>query len=88
MAQSLLVEQLREIAEKRRLCQFNLESCLAILLDHLSLFSKSATSNKEALLRAATASDRVGLLAIVNRVNADDAVVFELCRRVRVLLQR
>jgi hypothetical protein len=70
MVLTLLSGQLKQVVEQQRLHQFVIENSLAVLLAHFLVYCKS--SSKDALLRAATASDRVGLLAIVNRLPSSD----------------
>ncbi len=81
-----LTRQIKACEEQRNAHQFVLENCLMVLLKHVFVYCKQ--NLKEKLLRAASTSDRVGLLAVINRLPTEDPVVFELCRRIRNALER
>lgn len=90
IAISYLTRQMKSVDESRMAHQFIIENTLLIMLKHLSVYCKSSDSVKQKLLRASSTSDRVGLLALVNRLStsSDDPVVFDLIRRIRAVLER
>ena len=80
-----LARQLKVADEQKEAHQFVLEGCLMILLKHLMVYCRQ--NLKEKLFRAATTSDRVGLMALINRLPNSDPVVFDLTRRIRNCLE-
>jgi hypothetical protein len=84
---SYLIRRIKAVEEAKKDHQFIIENTLLILLKHLMVYTKQSDSLKERLLRSATTSDRVGLLALVNRLaSSEDPIVFDMVRRIRATL--
>lgn len=85
---AFLVRKLRAATEAHTAHQRVVENALLVLWRHLQVYCQQPQL-KERLYRAASMSDRVGLLALVQRMaGTEDSVLFDILRRLRGALER